>query len=214
MPTTAEFTIGARDFPLGTSFAGVDGVRVELEKIVPTTRTVVPYLWVRGVSAEAVETALDAHSATQEVTPVESVADRHLLRVDWNPGYEGFLTIMSETEVVLLSARGDDAEWTFVIRGDDHAAIGRFQTACREADVPIDLVSLQESSGRDRETTYGLTDAQREALLLTYERGYFDSPRATSLEDVAAELGISRQALSSRLRRGHRQLLETTLAGP
>lgn len=119
-------------------------MHVELEKIVPTNRAVVPYLWVRRVSADAVKTALDAHTATQTVTSVESVANRHLLRVDWNPGYEGFLTITSETEVVLLSARGDDAEWTFVIRGDDHAAIGRLQSACREADVPIDLVSLQE----------------------------------------------------------------------
>jgi predicted DNA binding protein len=58
---------------------------------------------------------------------------------------------------------------------------------------------------------FELTDTQREALVLAYERGYFDSPRESSLEAVAEELGITQQSLSSRLRRGHRRLIENTL---
>jgi len=30
---------------------------------------------------------------------------------------------------------------------------------------------------------YELTETQREALVLAYERGYFDTPRESSLED-------------------------------
>jgi predicted DNA binding protein len=59
-----------------------------------------------------------------------------------------------------------------------------------------------------------LTDTQREALVLAYERGYFGSPRETSLEEVAAELDITQQSLSSRLRRGHRRLIAATLVDP
>ncbi|MEA5389123.1 helix-turn-helix domain-containing protein [Haloarculaceae archaeon H-GB11] len=58
-----------------------------------------------------------------------------------------------------------------------------------------------------------MTETQREALVLAYERGYFDSPRKVSLEEVAEELGITQQSLSSRLRRGHRRLIGATLAG-
>jgi predicted DNA binding protein len=56
-----------------------------------------------------------------------------------------------------------------------------------------------------------LTETQREALVLAHERGYYDSPRETSLEEIADELGITQQSLSSRLRRGYRRLVGETL---
>ena len=58
----------------------------------------------------------------------------------------------------------------------------------------------------------GLTDRQREALRIAYERGYFDIPRRASLDDVAAELGISASSVSERLRRAQTQLIEETVA--
>lgn len=58
----------------------------------------------------------------------------------------------------------------------------------------------------------GLTDRQREALRIAYERGYFAIPRRTSLEDVAAELDISPSSVSERLRRAQTQLIEETVA--
>lgn len=58
----------------------------------------------------------------------------------------------------------------------------------------------------------GLTDRQREALRIAYERGYFDVPRGTTLEAVAAELDVSASALSERLRRAQTRLVETTVA--
>lgn len=39
------------------------------------------------------------------------------------------------------------------------------------------------------------------------DRGYFDEPRRATLDDLASELGITRQSLAGRLRRGHRNLL-------
>lgn len=59
----------------------------------------------------------------------------------------------------------------------------------------------------------GLTDRQREALRIAYERGYFDIPRKASLDDVADELGVSASSVSERLRRAQTQLIEETV-GP
>lgn len=212
MPTTAEFTVPAREFPLGRSFQDLADVTVELETVVPTSRTVVPYLWVRDASAAAVGEALAAHHATQEVTVVESVADRHLLRVDWNPAHEGFTDVLAAADVVLLTATGNESAWRFTIRGDDRAAISDFQSRCGAASIPVEFTALADLEPSD--DGLGLTEAQREALTLAYERGYFDSPRRTTLEELGAELGISRQALAARLRRGHRRLLERTLVDP
>lgn len=58
----------------------------------------------------------------------------------------------------------------------------------------------------------GLTDRQREALRIAYERGYFHIPRQASLEDVAAELDLSPSSVSERLRRAQTQLIEETVA--
>jgi predicted DNA binding protein len=45
--------------------------------------------------------------------------------------------------------------------------------------------------------------------LLAYERGFFDIPRRATAADLAAELDVSRQAVSERLRRGYAALVET-----
>jgi len=58
---------------------------------------------------------------------------------------------------------------------------------------------------------HGLTSEQREALKLAYEEGYYDDPRGTDQAALADSLGISRQALSARLRRGYRALLATAV---
>jgi len=58
----------------------------------------------------------------------------------------------------------------------------------------------------------GLTDRQHEALRIAYEKGYFDIPRRTSLEEVAGELDISPSSVSERLRRAQTELIEETVA--
>ena len=55
-----------------------------------------------------------------------------------------------------------------------------------------------------------MTDAQQEALVLAYERGYFNTPRDVTMADLGEELGISQQAVASRLRRG----VSAILGGP
>lgn len=58
----------------------------------------------------------------------------------------------------------------------------------------------------------GLTDQQREALRIAYERGYFEIPREASLKEIAAELDIAASSVSERLRRAQTELLEETVA--
>ena len=132
------------------------------------------------------------------------------MRAEWERAYVGVLTALAETHLVVLSGVGTNDGWKFEVRGERREDIGGFRTYCQDNDIPIDIITVHallpiQGAG------YELTDAQREALVLAYERGYFDSPREASLEDVAEELGITQQSLSSRLRRGHRRLIAATL---
>ncbi|MEZ3118023.1 helix-turn-helix domain-containing protein [Halobaculum sp. MBLA0147] len=58
-----------------------------------------------------------------------------------------------------------------------------------------------------------LPDEQREALELAVERGYFEEPRAVSIEDLATELGVPRSTASYRLRRATAALAEGFVDG-
>jgi predicted DNA binding protein len=63
----------------------------------------------------------------------------------------------------------------------------------------------------DRRRQFGLSSEQREALVLALRRGYFTSPSEVSLDELADELDITKQAVSDRIRRGNEKVLKTTL---
>jgi len=67
-------------------------------------------------------------------------------------------------------------------------------------------------AGQPESAGDGLSDRQLEALRTAYERGYFEVPRQTSLDTIAAELEISASSLSERLRRAQTHLFEETVA--
>jgi predicted DNA binding protein len=58
---------------------------------------------------------------------------------------------------------------------------------------------------------FGLSQEQREALVLALRRGYFETPSEVGLDELAEELDITRQALSNRIRRGNRNVLRKVL---
>ncbi|WP_227380783.1 helix-turn-helix domain-containing protein [Haladaptatus halobius] len=62
-----------------------------------------------------------------------------------------------------------------------------------------------------RHVRFGLTESQHDTLVKAYERGYNTIPRETDAGELAAELGISHQAVGKRLRRATGNLIESTL---
>lgn len=137
-----------------------------------------------------------------------------MLRTEWGPTYEGVLRAIGDADVVLLSGAGTATEWTFEVRADEREQVAAFQAYCDEHGVAVTLESLQALSKPGADQEYGLTEAQREALVLAYERGYYRSPRETTLAELAAEVGITGQSFGSRLRRGIHRLVGATLARP
>jgi predicted DNA binding protein len=211
MATEATFTVPSHQFPLGTVFEQLPDVTVTLERIIPAQDVVVPYFWVRGTVVDDIEGAFLDHPGVEDVRLVDSIADEYLLRVEWTLEYDGVLSALTETEVPLIKAVGTDQQWTFDVRGDDRSDIAAFQHRCQESDVPITLTKLHALTPLETETEAALTDTQQEALVLAYDRGYFESPREVTMEDIGDELGISQQAVASRLRRGIKHILGSTI---
>ena len=211
MATEATFTVPSNEFPLGTIFNELPGVTVRLERVVPGTDVVIPYLWVRGSHSEDIVGAFSGHPGVQNIELVDSVEDEYLLRAEWATEYEGVLSTLAGTGVPLIEATGTDEQWTFEIRGDDRGDVAAFHNRCREQDIPITLTALHALTPVETATETAITDAQQEALTLAYERGYFESPREITMTELGEELDISQQAVASRLRRGTRRILGSTL---
>lgn len=210
MATVMEFTSPADEFPLGSIFENLPEVTVQLERLIPHDTLIIPYFWVRGGKAEDIEAKFDSHPGVTNIRLVDSVDDEYLMRVEWDREYVGVLNALSETNLVVLSGIGTPEGWRFEVRGESREEISEFRAYCQEHDIRIDITAVHALLAIQGEG-YELTDTQREALVLAYELGYFDSPRKVSLEDVAEEIGITQQSLSSRLRRGHRRLIGATL---
>ncbi|QLG27411.1 helix-turn-helix domain-containing protein [Halorarum halophilum] len=209
MATVAEFMLSADEFPLGTIFAKLPDVTVQLERVIPDANGVVPYFWVRGVETDAIVEQFSEHPGVRDIRTVDQVNREYLMRCEWVPEYDSVLDALIAPEIVLLTAIGTAEEWTFELRGEKREAIAEFREYCHDHGVPVRLTELHAL--RPLDEMQGLTDGQREAMILAYDRGYYNSPRDTTLAEIADDLGISQQALGARLRRGNRRLIEQAL---
>ncbi|SDN07485.1 Predicted DNA binding protein, contains HTH domain [Halogranum gelatinilyticum] len=209
MATVAEFTLPSNEFPLGTVFTELPDVVVQLERVIPVKNGVVPYFWVRGTESDSIVDQFSEHPGVRDIRAIDHVEAEYLLRCEWTSGYDSVLDALIVPEIVLLSAIGTAEEWTFELRAESREAIAAFRDYCHDHGVLVTLTEIHAL--RPLDAKLDLTDGQREALRLAYDRGYFNSPRDTTLAEMAVELDVSQQALGARLRRGNRRLIEQAL---
>lgn len=211
MSTIATFTVPADAFPLGHIFESFPGITIEIEQVVPTDHAILPYFWVREEPVENVQKTLEAQGALKSYTLVDDLGDQGLFRAEWDADVEGILTGVIDAKLTVLSATGTENEWKFEFRAEDTDQIAEFQQYCADHDIDITLGHIHSVGARTDEGAYGLTPEQREAVLLAYKNGYYETPPETNLGELAEKLGITHQSFSDRLRRGMQNLIEKTL---
>lgn len=201
MSVIAEISIPADEFVLGRTIDLTTAGTVELETLVPSGERPVPYLWVYNADFEAFEAAVGSEPAVERIDRVDAYDDRVLYALLWSVEECDVLRATREVEAYILQATGADGTWEFELRFPDHDAMSRFQQRCRDQEVGFEVLRVYNPSKPDFGPWFGLTDPQREALVLAVQRGYYDIPRDCTTVDLARELGISDQAVTERLRR-------------
>ncbi|WP_168216030.1 helix-turn-helix domain-containing protein [Halorussus marinus] len=105
--------------------------------------------------------------------------------------------------------RADEYTWRVLVPSDE--SLGRLYDDLRargDDDVGLTLRRVTDASAWL--TAYsgrpGLPYEQYETLRAAVERGYYETPRDISVEELAAELGVPRSTLSYRLRRAEAEL--------
>ncbi|WP_254524195.1 helix-turn-helix domain-containing protein [Natrinema caseinilyticum] len=214
MAIIAEISIEGDEFLLGQIIAEYPGLTVEIERVVPAAKRVMPYIWGYGTDLQSFETAMEESPNVESITVLDEYEDRALYRIEWEDPAEQLITGIAQTNATILKAHSDD-EWLFRIRFEDHAGLAQFNRYCSENGISYRLnrvSSLAETNLQGN--AYDLTDAQYEALSLAVERGYFKVPREVEYEELAAELGVSVQAFSERVRRGADKVLQNVFLHP
>jgi predicted DNA binding protein len=107
-----------------------------------------------------------------------------------------------------VESRSYSNGWMIHVQLHDHQALFALNEYAKENDIHLDILELHQNEERDERSEFGLTEAQREALVSAYVQGYYDVPRRTTLKELASTLDISLTAVSGRLRRGSARLIE------
>ena len=211
MATFAEFEVPADRFVLGHTLEALPEMVIEIERVVASGELLTPYFRVEVDRTEAFEAAAGDDPSIANLTQVDEFGRQTLYRAEWTENVEALLHAYQEVGAAISEASGRADTWELRIRFDTRRQLDAFQTFCEDHDITFELRRLYEASQTGEGGAYGLTPKQYEAATRAWEMGYFDSPRESTLSTVAADLGISTQALSDRLRRCQYTLIAETL---
>jgi len=141
---------------------------------------------------------------------IEIGAGKAIYSVEYTDDAKVLSPVISAANGVILDMENDGLGWVLTVWMPERTDLVQLWDYAQGNDIDIELLRVNEYDGLD-ETDAGLTDSQREALLVAVEAGYFEEPRDATLGDVAADLDISQPAASGLLRRGIKRLVVSSL---
>lgn len=213
MSTIAELEIPAEEFALSATFDAVPDAEFEVERVVAYDHDrLLPFTWVTADESgrDALDEALRDDPSVDQVELLTDLDGEWLYRMDWIQAVEFLIHILHEEHATVLTAFGESDQWLLRVLFPDRDALSRSYDFFESEGLSVEVTSIYELD-QQRSGQFGLTADQLESLVTASEQGYYDVPRGATLQEVADVLGISHQALSERLRRGHGRLVRNAL---
>ena len=171
-------------------------------------------VWVDVADRSSIDTAFETDGSISAVSHLGPEADGHWYIVTtMDEPFSSMNHGFASADGMLVRADLEGDEWVVQARFPDRSSLLTFREDLVAEGYDVEVKRMREDED-EASTQFGVTDPQREVLLLALDRGYYTVPRKSSLSDLAAELDISSQAASERLRRGTQTLVANTLAAP
>ncbi|PSQ22762.1 DNA-binding protein [Halobacteriales archaeon QS_8_65_32] len=211
MSTIVEAEVPAAEFALGATLAALPDVEFDIERVAAHSSShIVPYVWVEDADEDTLEDALADDDSVADADLLTVVDGKQLYRMDWVGHIELAVHVLTEEDGTIIDAHGRDRTWLLRVLFPGREEVSRTNDYAVDHGLTFDVKSINGME-KNRSGRFGLTEQQYEAITAALEHGYYEIPRDASAEDLAGEIGISRQAFAERLRRGHRTLADDAL---
>lgn len=170
-----------------------------------------------GAESDRIRDVLEADHTVEVVHPMEGF-DAELWGIVFAEETKLMAPKVTSRDGFVLEARSSSPEddprgWHERWLLPDRRALHEIWKTARNDGFQFEVLEFRDQAREDPEYPgpYVLTEQQRETLILAYERGYFEEPRETSLDQLASELDLSGSAVGARLRRGMESLIGMSL---
>jgi hypothetical protein len=215
MSTIAVVDIATEEFALGSSLPSVPNLEFEVVRVAAHDDSrLVPYVRVQGdddASFEDLDELIENDPTVAEARLLDDLGNERLYRMEWVQGIVVTAHILLDEGGTVLRMHGRDDYWRLRVLLPEREALSRTDEFCRDRDLSFEVRNIYELSESVGSAEYGLTESQFEVLVTAAELGYFDVPRGVTMDELADHIGISQQAASERLRRGHKNLVDNAL---
>jgi predicted DNA binding protein len=211
MAAIIEFSLPPEAFALEETFNTHPEAHIEIERVVADDPDrITPYVWVRTDDFDAFEAALEDDPTVEDVITFSDIGEERSYQMIWTGAIDFVVQILTEYSGTVTHAAGSADGWDLRVVFPDREALSQAHETAQEAGFQFDVQTIYGSEDA-RGIQHGLTEAQRDTLVVAFEAGYFSVPWETSLSDLAEQLETSHQALSEQLRRGTGNLIESVL---
>ncbi|WIV67069.1 helix-turn-helix domain-containing protein [Natrialbaceae archaeon AArc-T1-2] len=169
------------------------------------------YLTAYASAFEEFEAGLEDDPTVVDPILIRRDSDRHVYRVTLTDRAITYVPATAEVGGRILDQTGRRDGWTVQLWLPDRDALVALNDRCQDRDVAFQVTYLQ-TADEENDTIVGLTPEQSELLSVAYEEGYFKVPREISQAELARRFGVSKSAISQRLRRAIDDLCRRTIA--
>lgn len=208
MERIVSFEVNPEHFVFSEILEDYPDVRMRFDRAVPTETDLMEYLWMANVPAEEFGDAIRSSSETEEVEVLGGFENWTMCRIRWRatehlpPLFESVV----EADAIVRSIRTVGGQWHFSLQFRSNDAVSAFRDRCLGNAVPLQVTEIREAPATG---TTVLTERQHEILDLALDRGYYEVPRQTTLEELADELDVGLAAVSEGLRRAEERIIRS-----
>lgn len=207
----AELALDHPSLPLVPSLERAPGVTVEPEYTTTSTSgRSIAYVTAYGSGFDAFETALGMDPTVTEPTLVDRYEDRRVYRIALTNEAIRILPLTTEVDARVLDRSCTRDGWRIQLQLPDRDALVAFNGRCGDRDISVTVNHLRVSDD-DEDGVISLTRKQEKLLTMAYEEGYFEVPRGISQDELAEKIGVSKSAVSQRMRRALGELCAASL---
>lgn len=203
----ADVRISGPDLPLHYTRSALPELFLRYEYQTGGSETTRSFATAEGVAWDDLEAHLADDPDVSGFTRLSGDSDRSLYCFQLADEVPDLVAILTDLEIHVLHIVGNAEGWRGTTQTAEKENLQTFREFCRERGITFSVERLRETDGYvggirlPQVVGTELTDAQRTALVTAHERGYFETPRSTTLQTVADELGISSSAAGRRLMR-------------